>query len=91
MRDLARDSVTVNSAGTKPGNALNALAVDALTELGIDTTDEYSKPLTDEVLNSVDVVIVLRTEAKLEAPATWAYYSLVPGVLDDVTGILARL
>ncbi|MGF4045596.1 arsenate-mycothiol transferase ArsC [Paenarthrobacter nitroguajacolicus] len=66
MRDLAEDDVTVYSAGTKPAESLNSQAVESLTELGIDVTGEYPKPVTDEVLNSVDAVIVLGTEAKLE-------------------------
>ncbi|NKR13621.1 phosphatase [Arthrobacter sp. D2] len=49
--------------------ALNGQAVDSLTELGIDVTGEYPKPVTDEVLNLVDAVIVLGTEAKLDASA----------------------
>ncbi|MFJ5958183.1 low molecular weight phosphatase family protein [Paenarthrobacter sp. NPDC092416] len=69
MRDLAGDNITVYSAGTKPAASLNGQAVDSLTELGIDVTGEYPKPVTDEVLNLVDAVIVLGTEAKLDAPA----------------------
>lgn len=69
MRDLAGDDVTVYSAGTKPAESLNAQAVESLAELGIDVTGEYPKPVTDEVLNSVDAVIVLGTEAKLDPPA----------------------
>ncbi|MFW0773657.1 low molecular weight phosphatase family protein [Paenarthrobacter nitroguajacolicus] len=69
MRDLAGDDVTVYSAGTKPVESLNSQAVDSLTELGIDVTGEYPKPVTDDVLNTVDVVIVLGTEAKLDPPA----------------------
>ncbi|QNE15457.1 low molecular weight phosphatase family protein [Pseudarthrobacter sp. NBSH8] len=66
MRDLAGNDVTVHSAGTKPGSCLNNEAVDSLNELGIDITGEHPKPVTDEVLEAVDVVIVLGTEAKLE-------------------------
>ncbi|AOY70949.1 low molecular weight phosphatase family protein [Paenarthrobacter sp. MSM-2-10-13] len=69
MRDLAGDSITVYSAGTKPAESLNGQAVDSLTELGIDVTGEYPKPVTDEVLNAVETVIVLGTEAKLDPPA----------------------
>lgn len=66
MKQLAGGDVTVYSAGTKPGQALNPQAVESLTELGIDITGEHPKPVTEEVLNSVDAVIVLGTEAKLE-------------------------
>ena len=66
MNQLAGGAVTVYSAGTKPGKSLNPQAVESLTELGIDVTGEHPKPVTDEVLDTVDVVIVLGTEAKLE-------------------------
>ena len=66
MNRLAAGAVTVYSAGTKPGKSLYPEAVDSLTELGIDITGEHPKPVTDEVLDSVDAVIVLGTEAKLE-------------------------
>lgn len=68
FRDLAGNTITVYSAGTKPGPSLNSQAVDSLTELGIDITGEHPKPLTDEVLDLVDAVIVLGTEAKLDPP-----------------------
>lgn len=69
MRDLAGDAVVVYSAGTKPGNSLNPESVESLNELGIDVGGEHPKPVTDEVLSAVDAVIVLGTEAKLDAPA----------------------
>lgn len=68
MNQLAGGAVTVHSAGTKPGKSLNPLVVESLAELGIDITGEYPKPVTDQVLGAVDVVIVLGTEAKVEAP-----------------------
>ncbi|WP_104176086.1 low molecular weight phosphatase family protein [Arthrobacter sp. Y81] len=66
MNQLAGGAVTVYSAGTKPGKSLNPQAVESLTELGIDITGEHPKPVTDEVLDTVDAVIILGTEAKLE-------------------------
>jgi arsenate-mycothiol transferase len=66
MNQLAAGTVTVHSAGTKPGKSLNPQTVESLAELGIDITGEHPKPVTDEVLDAVDVVIVLGTEAKLE-------------------------
>ena len=66
MNQLAGGGVTVYSAGTKPGKSLNALAVESLSELGIDIAGEHPKPVTDEVLDTVDAVIVLGNEAKLE-------------------------
>ena len=66
MNQLANGAIAVYSAGTKPGSSLNPQAVDSLAELGIDITGEHPKPVTDEVLDTVDVVIVLGTEAKVE-------------------------
>ena len=66
MKQLAAGAVTVHSAGTKPGKSLNPESVESLSELGIDITGEHPKPVADEVLDAVDVVVVLGTEAKLE-------------------------
>ena len=66
MNQLANGNVTVYSAGTKPGKSLNPQAVESLTELGIDISSEHPKPVTEDVLDVVDAVIVLGTEAKLE-------------------------
>jgi arsenate-mycothiol transferase len=68
MNQIADGTVTVHSAGTRPGKSLNPQSVDALAELGIDITGEHPKPVTDEVLDAVDVVIVLGNEAKVQAP-----------------------
>jgi len=65
MNQLAAGAVTVHSAGTKPGKSLNPESVESLSELGIDITGEHPKPVADEVLDAVDVVVV-GTEAKLE-------------------------
>ena len=66
MNQLAGGAISVYSAGTKPGKSLNPQAVDSLTELGIDITGEHPKPVTDGVLDAVDVVIVLGNQAKVE-------------------------
>ena len=68
MNQLAAGTVTVHSAGTKPGQSLNPQTVESLAELGIDITGEQPKPVTEDVLNAADVVIVLGNEAKVEAP-----------------------
>jgi arsenate-mycothiol transferase len=66
MNQLAQGAVTVHSAGTKPGQSLNPQSVESLAELGIDITGEHPKPVTDDVLEAVDVVVVLGSEAKLD-------------------------
>ncbi|WPO85265.1 low molecular weight phosphatase family protein [Herbiconiux sp. KACC 21604] len=64
-----RDGVAVEvvSAGTEPGEGLNEEAVAALGELGVGVGDEHPKSLTDEMLARADLVVVLGTEARVEA------------------------
>ncbi|WP_114561160.1 arsenate-mycothiol transferase ArsC [Desertihabitans aurantiacus] len=68
MRHLAGDSVTVASAGTRPGSKLNAESVAALDELGVATAGEHPKPVTDDLLDAADLVVLLGTEAQLDDP-----------------------
>jgi arsenate-mycothiol transferase len=66
MRDLAGGAVTVVSAGTKPGSALNAQSVQSLQELGLDVGDEHPKALTADMIASADVVVILGGEARVD-------------------------
>lgn len=71
LRATAGDTVTVHSAGTKPGAALNAQSVDALAELGIDVGDEHPKAISEAMVSAADVVVVLGSEAQVdEVPGT---------------------
>jgi len=51
--------VHVRSAGSAPGEEINPAAVTAMEELGIDMSEEFPKPLTDEVVKAADVVITM--------------------------------
>ena len=51
--------IHVRSAGSTPANEINAAVVEAMAELGIDMSDEFPKPLTDEVVRAADVVITM--------------------------------
>jgi arsenate reductase len=55
----ARGSVKVRSAGSEPADSLNPAVVAAMNELGIDITSEFPKPLTDEAVESADVVVTM--------------------------------
>ena len=55
----ARGSVKVRSAGSEPADKLNPAVVAAMNELGIDISREFPKPLTDEAVESADVVITM--------------------------------
>jgi arsenate reductase len=51
--------IHVRSAGSDPGECINPDVVQAMDELGVDMSDEFPKPLTDEVVRATDVVITM--------------------------------
>ena len=51
--------IHVRSAGSLPAGEVNPAAADALEELGIDMSEEFPKPLTNEVVRAADVVITM--------------------------------
>ena len=51
--------IQVRSAGSAPAEQINPAVVEAMQELGIDMTEEFPKPLTDEVVRAADVVITM--------------------------------
>lgn len=69
LRRAAGDSVTVHSAGTRPGDAVNRMSADALAEIGIGTAGERPKPIDPILLATVDRVIILGAEADVDVPA----------------------
>ena len=52
-------AVHVRSAGSAPTHELNPAVVAAITELGLDLDEVFSKPLTDDVVQATDVVITM--------------------------------
>jgi arsenate reductase (thioredoxin) len=51
--------VHVRSAGSDPTDRINPAVVEAMNELGVDMSEEFPKPLTDEVVEAADVVITM--------------------------------
>jgi arsenate reductase (thioredoxin) len=51
--------VHVRSAGTTPADEINAAVVASMAEVGVDMSQEFPKPLTDEVVRAADVVITM--------------------------------
>ena len=56
---LAGDGAVAWSGGSEPGVEINPAAVQAMAEVGIDITDEFPKPWTDEIVQAADVVITM--------------------------------
>ncbi|MFF8895666.1 arsenate reductase ArsC [Brevibacterium casei] len=59
LRDLAGDRIEVRSAGSMPADHINPVAVEAMTEEGIDITAEEPTVLTTDDVRSSDVVITM--------------------------------
>jgi arsenate reductase len=51
--------VTVWSGGSEPGAQINPLTVEVMAEVGIDITEEFPKPWTEEILRAADVVVTM--------------------------------
>ena len=56
---LAGDRAVAWSGGSEPGLEVNPAAVEAMAEVGIDITDEFPKPWTEEIVRAADVVITM--------------------------------
>jgi arsenate reductase len=51
--------VQVRSAGSAPADQINPTVREAMTELGLDLSAEFPKPLHDDVVRAADVVITM--------------------------------
>lgn len=56
---LGGERVTVRSAGSAPKESISHVVLEAMAEVGIDITQEFPKPLTDEVVRASDAVITM--------------------------------
>ena len=59
FQHYAGDAAIAWSGGSEPGNEVNKAAVAAMAERGIDISNEYPKPWTDEVVRAADIVITM--------------------------------
>ena len=104
---LAGNDAIAWSGGSEPGGAVNPAAVAAMAEVGIDISQEFPKPWTDEIVRAADVVITMGCgdacpifpgkryeEWTLEDPAGLGVESIRP-IRDEiegrVRGLLAEL
>ena len=55
--NLAKDNAVGWSGGSEPADEINPSAIAAMAERGIDITNEYPKPWTDEIVRAADAVI----------------------------------
>ena len=59
LEHLSAGRVSVRSAGSMPAGEVDPTVGDALAEAGLDLTDAFPKPLTDDVVAAADVVVTM--------------------------------
>jgi arsenate reductase len=59
LNQRAEGRVHVRSAGSTPAHELNPGVVEAMREIGIDISQEFPKPLSDDFVRAADVVITM--------------------------------
>jgi arsenate reductase (thioredoxin) len=55
----AQGRVHVRSAGSAPADQIHRNVAQAMAEIGLDVSQQFPKPLTDEVVRAADVVITM--------------------------------
>jgi protein-tyrosine-phosphatase len=51
--------IHVRSAGSDPADTINPAVIEAMDEIAVDMSEQFPKPLTDEVVRAADVVITM--------------------------------
>ena len=59
LSHLAGDTIEVRSAGSAPADTVNAAAIEAMAEVGIDISTQSPKILTPDAVETSDVVITM--------------------------------
>ena len=68
LRKVAGDILNVQSAGSKPAGYVHPLAIQVMTEIGIDISRHHSKPLTEFLNQNVETVITVCGKADQVCP-----------------------
>jgi arsenate reductase len=100
---LSGERVEVRSAGSLPADQVNPVAVQAMSEVGIDIADQQPKILTTDAVQASDVVITMGCgdacpifpgkryeDWKLDDPAGQGIDSVRP-IRDDIRGRVETL
>ena len=69
-RDAA-DRVEFLTGGTDPAEAVHAVVVEAMDEVGIDLSGRTPREITPAEIETCDVVITMGCSAEVVCPATW--------------------
>lgn len=59
MNELSGGKISVRSAGSMPAREVSEKTLAVMLEVGLDLSQEFPKPLTDDVVQAADVVITM--------------------------------
>ncbi len=59
MSSLSNGAINVRSAGSMPASEVSEKTIAVMSEIGLDLSDAFPKPLTDDVVQAADVVITM--------------------------------
>jgi arsenate reductase len=59
LNKAAAGRVHVRTAGSDPAEEINPAVIEAMDEVGVDLSEEFPKPLTDEFVRAADAVITM--------------------------------
>ena len=68
LRACGGDILRVASAGSKPAGFVHPLAIRVMSEIGLDISQQYSKPLQEFLSEPVDTVITVCDNANQACP-----------------------
>ncbi len=101
---LGGDRVVVRSAGSEPADRVNPMVVQVMAELGLDMSQRFPAPLTDEAVRASDVVVTMGCgdacpffpgtryeDWELADPARAGSLDEVRAIRDDIRGRVERL
>jgi protein-tyrosine-phosphatase len=59
MASLSNGAINVRSAGSMPASEVSEKTIAVMKEIGLDLSEAFPKPLTDDVVQAADVVITM--------------------------------
>ena len=87
-RELGRDLIEVHSAGVAPAGWVNPHAVIVMKEIGIDISNQASKPIHEALLKTMDVIITLCGDADKLCPKTPPEIKRLHWPIDDPVRVM---
>jgi protein-tyrosine-phosphatase len=101
---LGEGRVTVRSAGSEPADQVNPKVVAVMQEVGLDISQRFPAPLTDDAVRDADVVVTMGCgdacpfypgkryeDWELSDPARAADLDEVRAIRDEIRGRVERL